>query len=400
MSRRRRRYGGSDPDLPAAKELAGPVVGAKILGARYREEGCIALGHDSERWRLTDDINALLEDDSQFIAGDSLQDIKNILEIRFPSPVPGVSMIEICSKHDLKRHNMPFGDAVIKAVRKNPHYNDYRYGDKYIVSWLPDPIGILTGFSMTNDLLITKETEEHLREDDDFYSSDLVIGRRDNWYSIVKYRPTKAAARRKTKVTIKKNDDHATALLVAGRDLRVAAGQAHNSLRDELDSLGVNLVISRADSPKHGYYHSTTYDEGSTSNVRDLRAMLVVHAALRGKHAYRYNAEWLNFLQLIKIRPKDLDDDKWGNYQDVKPWLEVECKRKLLKPTKIMTDAKEAAAAAELKSRTCASCGAVKDYTYELFTPPGEQVPTLCENCWEAKFEVPDEQLSADSLSA
>ena len=74
----------------------------------------------------------LLMPDDEFIMGGSLREVKEALELRHPSPVPGASMIEICNSSELKRHTMPFGDPVIVTVKKNPDYAMQRWGDKYV----------------------------------------------------------------------------------------------------------------------------------------------------------------------------------------------------------------------------------------------------------------------------
>lgn len=400
--RRRRHWGRNDPDLPPIVKLTGPVVGAKLLGARVREEGVIAHGAFSERWRLTDDINGLLMGDHEFVMGTSLREVKELLEIRHPSPVPGTSMIEVCNSDELKRHTMPFGHPVLITVRKNPEYEQRKWGDKYITTYLPGPVAILTQLCMGgNDLLVSTEVADHIRSDDDFYASDLVIGTRDTWYSLVKYRPGKAQARRKTKATITAKDTHANELVVAGRDLRCAAADAYISLRKELDKFEIDRVLVHVTDPNRKSYYRGNYDDKDTlAVVRQVRELLLIHAALLGKHAYRYNDAWHEFLLTVRCRPKDLDDDTWGNYADVRGWLAAECKIKKPKPTKKMIAAKAAAEAADRKAKTCVGCGEVKEHAYELYGPPRDRGETgyapdarICSDCWEAKFDAGAEQL-------
>jgi hypothetical protein len=409
MSRRgrRRRWGSTDPELPKIEPLTGQVIGAKLLGVRVREEGIIAHGALSERWRLTDDIDALLMDDHEFVMGDSLRAVKEALEIRHPSPVPGTSMIEVCNSDELKRHTMPFGHPAIMTVKKNPDYERNRWGDKYITTWRPDPVAILTNLCMGgDDLLVSAETAEHIRSDDDFYASDLVIGARNSWYAVVKYRPSKAAARRKTKTTITAKDRHANDLLVAGRELRCAVAEAYISLLGELNNLDVHSVLLQVPNPSRNGYYRNDYNEPETLRiVRQIRQLLRIHAAMLGKYAYRYNDVWHEFLRMVRERPHDLSDDTWGNYGDVKEWLEAECKIKKPKPTKKMIAAKEAAEAAAIKARTCVGCGTVHDTPGHLYRAPhgsAEYVADvkLCSDCWEAKFNVVADEAEQSSVVA
>jgi hypothetical protein len=367
------------------------------LGVPYHEEGIIALGHPSERWRLTDNLDCLLFPDDQFIAGGSRREIKEALEERSISPVPGVSMVEICEEGDLKLHTMPFADSVLYRVTKN--HPQYSWGEKYIKHWLPDPVATLTKFCLGGeDMLISTEVEERLREDADFWGSDLVIGKRDTWYSIVKYRPAKAAARRKTKTTITKKEQHASNLVEYARKLRVAASDAYTVLRAELVKFGLDQVLVKADANRtYGSRHSNGDDRDSSTTqiVQYIRALLPIHAAFLGKHAYRYNDDWQEYLQLVRDRPKDLGDNDWGNYQDVKQWLEAECRLRKLKPTATMLAAAAEAEAKKKQSLTCASCGTVMQSLHDLYAPPSDggnkyaAGAKLCSDCWEVKFDVP-----------
>jgi hypothetical protein len=396
MRGRRHRYGREDPDLPKATPLNGQVLGAKLLGARYREEGVIAHGAMSERWRLTDNINDLLGDDSSFVAGNSMDEILESLKFQHPSPVAGVSYFEVCDDNDLKRYAMPFGDTAIKSRRLNLHHAQYHWQDKYTTTWLDDPIETLTQLCMGgDDLLISIEAEQHLREDDDFWASDLVIGRKNTWYSIVKYRPTKAAARRKTKDTIATKDQHANDLLVAGRDLRDAAALTYTALRDDLEEFGVNPIITQTSRPSTRSYRADDHGDCSVAVVGYMQPLLVIHAALLGKNAYRYNLEWHKFLDAVQSRPKDLNDDTWGNYVGLREWLAAECKRKRLKPPPAVlaavAAAKAAAEAEELKSRTCTVCGKVVDHSFELYS--FRDARQLCDSCYEVKHDTPETEV-------
>jgi hypothetical protein len=403
MRRRRRSYGRDRDELPGAPDLTGPVIGARLLGHPYREEGVIAHGNDSERWRTTDDVNALMADNHEFIAGSSLREVRETLEFMYPSPVRGVSRVEICSKRDLKLHTMPFGDSALMSRKRNPAATRY-WGEPFITHWKQDLIAILEELCVGgNDLLVSSETEKHLREDDDFYTSNLVIGRRDNWYSIVKYNPGKAGARRKTVDTITKNARHASDLETAARDLRLEAARAYESLCGELSEFDLGLVLEQIHAPQRGHYCT---DHAEAKVVRQVRSLLVIHGALRGKQAYRYNAEWQLFLEMVRKRPADLADDTWGNYADVKLWLAAECARRKLPPTKAMIAAKEAAllaAAAKerdaIKARTCAGCGKVVDHSWELYQAP-RGPEKLCDTCFQEKFEAAqddDQQQAAES---
>jgi hypothetical protein len=403
---KRRRYG--EQELPGAPALAGPIIGARILSVGYREEGVIALGADSERWRTTDDINALLASNDEFVAGSSLREIRETLEFMHPSPVRGASMIEICSNRDLKRHTMPFGDSALMTRRRNPNRTSY-WGEPFITTWKAEPIEILERLCVGgNDLLISAETETHLREEDDFYGSSLVIGRRDSWYSIVKYNPGKPGARRKTATTITKNAQHAADLITAGRDLRKAAAVTYESLCEELDEFDVRLALGHVTQPTNYSYSHNSYDDKETmAIVRQVKALLVIHAALRGKHAYRYNEPWQAFLEAVRKRPADLGDDTWGNYSDVKEWLAAQCRLRRLPPTRAMLAARAVAeaeaaraAAADVAARTCARCGTVQEHRYDLQYPPAlceaKYAPAdrLCQDCWEVESDA----LSADGL--
>ena len=399
---RRRNWGRNDPELPKAAPLKGPVIGAALVGDTYREEGVIAEGSRSERWRLTDDINSLLEPDDEFVMGANITEVVTALDIRFPSPVAGVSMIEIVDDRDLKRHTLPFADPAIRTRRKNPNYEQYHWGDVFIVTWDADAVATLAELSVTDDLLISAEAEAYLRGCDDFHFSDLVIGKYNAWYSILKYRPGKAAGRRKTETTLTKKEVHAQELVGAARDLRVAAAEAYGDLRDELAESGVIPIIVQVSRANSTSYSKDEYSgPGTQEVVRQLMAMVRLHAALRGKHAYRHNDEWQAFLKLVRDRPKDLDHDTWGCYYEVKKWLDAECLIKRPKPTKSMLAAaaakaaeKAAKEAEDLKARTCAGCGTVKDYRYELELPPpgrrAEHPPgtKLCIDCYTAESAI------------
>jgi hypothetical protein len=405
--RRRRKWGRTDPDLPAIVPLTGQVIGAKLLGVYVRDEGVIARGSLSERWRLTDDIDALLLDDREFVMGDSLMAVKQALEIRHPSSVPSTSMIEVCNSDELKRHTLPFAHPAIMTVKKNPDFERCRWGDKYITTWLPDPVAILTRLCMGgDDLLVSYEAAERIRGDDNFYGSDLVIGSRNSWYSVIKYRPGKAAARRKTRTTITAKDKHANDLLVAGRDLRAHASAAYIALRDDLDEFNVGMVLEAVVCPNHGYHRDSFDGDATKKIVRCIKALLVIHGALRGKYNYRYNDIWQNFLTAVRARPADLDDDTWGNYGDVREWLAAECKIKKPKPTKKMIAAKAAAEAAEIKARTCVGCDTVKKHAYDLYPPPQDRETgysrdaRICGDCWEAKFNVIADEAEQPTLVA
>jgi hypothetical protein len=395
MRRKRRRrydYSRDEKALPKAEPLTGEIIGARRLGVRFLEEGIIALGHVAERWRLTDDIDALLAPDDEFVAGSSYREIRKALEARHPSPVPGVSRVEICNGSDMKLHVMPFADSVIVQVRRNPQHVQYRWGDSYIKTWIINAIETLTRLTAGGeDLLISHEAEEIIRTREDFEGSDLVIARRDNWYSIVKYRPSKAAARRHTRTTIKKKDEHANELVVAARELRGAAIEAYAALREELDRFGACAVLTEIKPQRH--YHSDD-DTNSLVGVRYIHALLPIHAALLGKHAYRYNLLWQGFLDKVRARLQDLDDVTWGNYGDVKPWLEAECRLRKLPPTAKMLAAKAAAEAEELRKLTCARCGDPVPNIHHLSWPPTgcrtryPREARLCGACWQFEYET------------
>jgi hypothetical protein len=394
MGRRKRRY--NHADLPKAVALKGQVIGAKLMGSPFNEEGVIARGASSERWRLTDDINELLAPDDEFIVGGSLQEVREALEARHPSPVAGASMFEVCNETDLKRHRLPFGESAIRSRKVNPDHVRYNWVDKYMSTWLPDMVTTLTRLCMGgNDLLISAEAEEQVRSMPDFDCSDLVIGKRDNWYSIVKYKPNKAAARRKTCDTIRKKEQHAADLVEAGRMLRACAAEAYESLCEDMTRFEVGLVLHQIPQARSYTYSSHSYDDADTKQgVRYLRALLRIHAALLGKHAYRYNELWQGFLKAVRERPKKLEDDTWGNYREVREWLEAECKIRKPKPTPKMIAAQKAAEARALQDRTCASCGTLEETAACLSKVPagcaakyGENAK-LCSCCWETEFNI------------
>src|SRR6188768_3657048 len=122
---KRRRWGHNDPELPNFVPLKGPPLGAIVLGQDYHEEGLIRDGSSSERWRLTDDVNAMLAPTDEFVMGSTIMEVVAALEAMFPSPVGGVSMIEIVDEHDVKRHSMPFADSVLWDTKPNPHYTPH-----------------------------------------------------------------------------------------------------------------------------------------------------------------------------------------------------------------------------------------------------------------------------------
>ena len=396
MGKRKRRFGAYDLKLPKAEPPKGTVIGAKLMGSPFNEEGVIARGAFSERWRLTDDINCLLAPDDEFVVGGSLQEVKEALEARHPSPVAGVSMFEVCNETDLKRHRLPFGESAIRSRKVNPDHVKYNWVDKYMSTWVTDPVTTLTRLCIGgNDLLISTEAEEHVRSMPDFDCSDLVIGKRDSWYSVVKYKPNKASARRKTYDTIRKREQKAADLVAAGRTLRACAAEAYESLCEDLDRFEVGLVLHQVPQARSYTYSSQGYDDPDTKKgVRYLRALLRIHAALLGKHAYRYNELWQGFLKEVRERPKDLNDDTWGNYRDVKEWLEAECKIRKPKPTPKMIAAQKAAEQAAIQARTCASCGTVEETANCLSKVPAGCTAKyggsakLCSSCWETEFNV------------
>jgi hypothetical protein len=389
---RRSHWGRVDPELPKKEPLTGPVVGAVRLGVSYHEEGVIAHGADSERWRLTDAIDSLLLPDDEFVVGGSFRDVKEALEARHLSPVPGVSMIEACDG-DLKVHTLPFADSALVTVRENPQHAQYRWHAKYIKTWSLDLVATLTRLAMTDDLLVSAETVERLRQAADFDDSDLVVAHRDARYSIVKYRPTKAAARRKTRTTVTRKDQHAADLASYALTLDSAAGTAYTALRGELDRFGVAPVLVEG---KDRYYRS--YDSDSEDSkrrwARRVRALLPIHAALLGRHAYRHNDAWQAFLTAVRDRPPDLADDTWGNFHDVREWLAAECKLRKLAPTPTMLAAAAAAEEATLRALTCTGCGEVKDDRSELIRPPYAVAARfapgamLCVGCYDDECEA------------
>ena len=396
MGRRKRRFGPYDLKLPKAEPLKGTVIGAKLLGSPFNEEGVIARGASSERWRLTDNIDCLLAPDDEFVVGSSLQEVQEALEARHPSPVSGVSMFEVCNETDLKRHRLPFGESAIRSRKVNPDHVRYNWVDKYMSTWVSDPVETLTRLCIGgNDVLISTEAEEHVRENPEFDYSDLVIGKRDNWYSIVKYKPNKAAARRKTYDTIRKKEQKAADLVESGRSLRAIAAETYEKLCEELDRFEVGLVLHQIPQSRSYTYSSQSYDDPDTKRgVRFLKALLRIHAALLGKHAYRYNEHWQGFLKAVRERPKDLNDDTWGNHRDVKEWLEAECKIRKPKPTKKMIEAQKVAEQAAIQARTCASCGTVQETASCLSSVPTGCMAKyggnakLCSSCWEKEFNV------------
>jgi hypothetical protein len=294
-------------------------------------------------------------------------------------------MIEACGPGDLKRHTLPFGDSALYTLKENhPQYGWRSWEENHTRYWVPDVVATLTRLCVTTDLLISSVVEDHIREEDDFDGSDLVIGRRDSWYSIVKYNPAKAAARRKGRIA---------ELARIAADMRVAAGKAYNDLREELDKFGVGEILV------HGQVTSSHYQvrdssDGSMASARYLKALMPIHAALRGKRAYRHNPEWQTFLAAVRARPADLSDDAWGNYSDVREWLTAECLIRAPKLTRKMILDRAAAEKAELLARTCASCGNVEDDPRDLSGPPAgckvayAEGAKLCTLCWEAEFDV------------
>jgi hypothetical protein len=394
---RRRRHGGHDnPDLPTWQPPKGQIVGAILLGVETRDEGIIARGALAERWRLTDDINALLAPDHEFVVGATLDEVRVTLESRYLSPVAGVSLIEVCGEGDLKRHSLPFADPALYTLKANhPQYNWRSWEDNHTRYWVDDVVGVLTRLCGDGgtDLLISAVAEAHIRDEDDFDGSDLVIGRRDSWYSVVKYLPAKAAARRKTRGTIVAKEGHVADLARQAADLRVAAGKAYNALRGELEKFGVGEILVRGQVTS-SHYEVRDSGDGSMASVCYLLALKPIHAALLGKRAYRRNAEWQAFLAAVRDRPADLKDDAWGCGGAAREWIMAECLIRVPKPTRKMLLDRAAAEAAELRARTCASCGNVEEDPRDLSGPPaGSQVEyadgaKLCTLCWEAEFDV------------
>jgi hypothetical protein len=392
----RRRHGGHDnPDLPAWKPPSGQIVGAILLGVETRDEGIIARGALAERWRLTDDINALLAPDSEFVVGATLDEVRLVLESRHLSPVVGVSMIEVCGPGDLKRHSMPFADPALFTIRANePQYHWRSWEENHTRYWIDDIVETLTRLcSAGTDLLISAAAEQHIRDDPDFDGSDLVIGRRDSWYSIVKYLPAKASARRKGRDTVVKKEGRVSDLARQAAGLRVAAGKAYNALRGELEKFGVGEIIIHGQTTSSST-HPPDPGDGSMASVRYIQALMPIYAALVGKRAYRHNPEWQAFLAAVRARPADLKDDDWGYYANLREWLTAECLIRVPKLTRKMIIDRAAAEKAELQARTCASCGNVEDDPRDLSGPPaGSKVEyadgaKLCTLCWEAEFDV------------
>jgi len=310
----------------------------------------------------------------------------------------------------VKRHSMPFADSVLWDTKPNPHYTPHSryYGSKYVKVWKPGAIETLTRLSASgDDLLVSVEAEAKIRDHDDFDSSDLVIGKRDTWYSIVKYRPSKAAARRKGRDTILNKEKQASDRDRYVVKLRAAAAVAYNGLRVELDRFGIDdvIVVVKEVNPDYHYYNANDQSD-HRKNVRMVKALLPLHAAFLGKNAHRHNDAWQEFLGVVRDRPKDLRtedyDNGWGNYSDVREWLEDECKIKKPKPTQRMLRAKAKADAEELLGRTCVRCGHVADKTSNLSRPPrgckteyaaGDK---LCLTCWEIEHDAATEPVRSD----
>lgn len=400
----RRSWGHDVSELARAEKLNGEVVGAVLLDANdYRCEGTLADGDRVERWRLTDDLDALLLADAEFVPGGDYDEVRAALERRYPSAVPGASRIEIWAEdpvdRDLLVHALSLADTLVCPRERNPSWKPGdNYTPRYRSTWVEDPVAVLEDVcSRHGDLVVTAELEQELRGKPGFDSSALVIGRPTSgydgkptsYYGIVKYNPGKARARQKARETIRRKEQHAADLSSYARTLTNRANAAFGALRDELTrDHGIDAALAEY----KGHYNGD--DCTRKHAIARLKALLVVHRALQGKAAYRQNKDFQAFLEAYRGRPEGLYDGDWGNYdwdtEKERNWVAVEAARPMPKAVRLRLDAEEDERRQEdLRLRTCTACGAVKDDTSEVSLPPyGAGMPRetrLCHECYERK---------------
>lgn len=396
--KRRGPWGREVEELPAAPKLKGTVVGAVLLWDGFRGECPLADGGRVERWRLTDDLNALLMADAEFTPGDGYEEVRLALERKYPSPVPGASRVETWDEEpfdrDLLVHDLPLADSLVYTRVRNPDWDPSRWSreGRYRTTWTQHPVEVVTeACAQHGDLVVTAGMMERLKEDPEFDPGDLVFSRRSGHYSLVRYDPRRARAREKGRATIRRKDQHAADLAgYAGMLLRLAS-EAYSDLRGELvRDFSVNQALAEPGTCDAG----TTLGRGQ---VGKLKALLVIHRALKGRSAYRGNFAFQRLLAAVRDRPKDLNDGDWGNYCDESydtetgtTWIVREADRPVPKAVRLQLEARlRAKEAAELKARTCGLCNRVSDSAHQLMRPSynwglGYEI-RICGDCYKQK---------------
>jgi hypothetical protein len=399
---RRLLWGREVAELPHAKELKGDVVGALLLRNEFRGECPLVDGGTVERWRLTDDLNALMMPDAEFTPGGSYNEVILALEQKYPSPVPGTSRVETWDEapidRDLLVHDRPLADSLVRT--RNLKWNGSRWSQesRYRTTWVQHPVEVVTeACAQHGDLVVTVSMMERLKEDPEFASGDLVFGHRSSYYSLVRYDPRRARAREKSKATIRRKDQH-TADLIGYAGLLVSlAREAYDELRCELvRDFSVHQALAA----------TSSCEANSTPGLTQfgkLKALLIIHQSLKGKTAYRNSFSFQQLLQAVRDRPADLDDGAWGNYCDESyeketktTWITREAARPVPRSVRLKLEARQKAKdAAELEERTCGLCGRVMDTRHQLTLPHyywglGLGNRRMCSDCYKQKAEEHD----------
>jgi hypothetical protein len=230
-----------------------------------------------------------------------------------------------------------------------------------------------------------------------FASGDLVFGHRSSYYSLVRYDPRRARAREKSKATIRRKDQHAADLSGYAGLLVSLASKAYEDLRNELvRDFSINQALAEPGSRR-------TDTTPGLIQVGKLRALLVIHRALRGKTAYRNSFSFQQLLQAVRDRPADLNDGDWGNYCDDTyeketgtTWITREAARPAPRSVRLKLEAKQKEKEAfELEERTCGLCSRVMDSRRQLMSPHyywglGLQGRQICSDCYKQKAEEHD----------
>jgi hypothetical protein len=403
---RRLLWGREVAELPHAKELKGDVVGALLLRNEFRGEWPLIDGGTVERWRLTDDLNALMLPDAEFTPGGSYDEVILALEQKYPSPVPGTSRVETWDDHPLDRdllvHDRPLADSLVRTRVRNPDWNGSRWSreSRYRTTWVEHPVEVVTeACAQHGDLVVTAGTMERLKEDPEFASGDLVFGHRTSYYSLVRYDPRRARAREKGKATTRRKDQHAADLSGYANLLVSLAREAYDELRCELvRDFSVNQALTR----------TSSCEANSTPGLIQfgkLRALLIIHRALKGKTAYRSSFSFQQLLRAVRDRPADLNDGDWGNYCDESyeketgtTWIVREAALPVPRSVRLKLEAKQKAQEEEeRKARTCNLCGAVQGSPHDVYRPVyrwGLSCSTLlCKGCYDEKQAAYDVKL-------
>jgi hypothetical protein len=378
-------------ELPDPPNPLGDVVGATLVDYAYRDERPLHYGGWVERWRLTSDLDALLLSDAEFVSGDSRRAVRAALELRYPSACPDASRVLIWrdNKADLLVHDLPVADTLVLRYERNPNWTKQtaHYCSKYQRLWVKNPIVILEeACSRHGDLLVTQELESELRNYSEFDGSDLVIGKRNSYYGVIRYAPKKAHARRKSRDTIKAKAAQRIELSTYTNKVLDALAAAFNDLRITLLDSGASHAIVP---PIHRWYGGDTSNGGSL--LEKLFGLVTIHQALRGKNAYRHVPAFQAALRVYRERPGELDEQELFVYGTATvQWFKAEAARPVPRPTKAMI-------AEDLRKRTCAGCGHVVqpgNETELCRSPTRFDMPEgsrLCSDCYARK----DDELRA-----